>query len=395
MSLMNEYIDQNLSIAEIEDALLDLIKEYNSKQDTYLIIYAVAFEKGDLPIALSKDDYFTIHDLLRGNNNDNLDFYIETPGGDGLAAEDIARFLRKKYENVNFVIVGDAKSAGTILVMSGDDILMSETGSLGPIDAQMQIGRSWGSAHDYMEWVNTKRTEAESTGYINPFDALMIAQISPIELENVNNNLEFAKEIVMEFLKNYKFKNWDFTETNNHEVTPAKKEETARQIAERLADHTHWRSHGRSLKIKDLENIGLRITNIDENTEVSEIVQRIHVLIRLLFSSSPAFKIFFTADNKLVRQAIPASSETEMDPTNKVPRNAKFNLNCGSCGEEKKLYVKFIDDPSIDEELQKEGYEPFPKNLEIKCACGFNIDLTPVKKDIEMQTGKSIILDEE
>lgn len=389
---MNEYIDRNLTSIEIEEELLNLIKEYNAKKNTYLMIYSVAFEKGDLPISLIKDDYYTIYDLLRENHNEKIDFYIETPGGDGLAAEDIARLLRNKYQNVNFVVIGDCKSAGTILVMSGDDILMAETGSLGPIDAQMQIGRSWGSAHDYMEWVNTKRLEAQNTGTINPFDALMIAQISPIELENVNNNLEFAKEIVMEFLKNYKFKNWDYTKTNNNKVTPEMKEERARHIAEQLADHTHWRSHGRSLKINDLDNIGLRITNIDEDSEISEIFQRIHVLIRLLFTSTAAFKIFFTADNKLVREAVQATSQTEIDHKDKVSE-AKLDIKCSNCKSEKKIYAKFVEDHTIDEKLHAEGYEPFPEDLKIQCECGTIMNLTSLKDDLEKQTGKRIIFD--
>lgn len=58
------------------------------------------------------------------------------------------------------MIAGEAKSAGTILVLSGDNIFMTDTGSLGPIDAQVRIGRSVVSAHDYKEWIDLKREEA-------------------------------------------------------------------------------------------------------------------------------------------------------------------------------------------------------------------------------------------
>jgi len=69
------------------------------------------------------------------------------------------------------------------MVLSGDEILMTETGSLGPIDAQMQIGRSVISAYDYTEWVELKREEAGKTGKLNPFDATMVAQITPGDWE--------------------------------------------------------------------------------------------------------------------------------------------------------------------------------------------------------------------
>ena len=63
--------------------------------------------------------------------------YIETPGGSGETAEEVVKFLRNNFDTVSFVVSGEAKSAGTIIVLSGDEILMTETGSLGPIDAQM------------------------------------------------------------------------------------------------------------------------------------------------------------------------------------------------------------------------------------------------------------------
>ena len=52
---------------------------------------------------------------------------------------------------------------------------MTDTGSLGPIDAQVTIGRSRQSAHDYIEWVSEKMNEAHKEGELNPFDATMIA----------------------------------------------------------------------------------------------------------------------------------------------------------------------------------------------------------------------------
>lgn len=145
-------------------------------------------------------------------------FYIETPGGSGEAAEEIAKLLRKKYDDVDFLIVGECKSAGTILAMCGDEICLNDTGSLGSIDAQIQIGRYQGSAHDYMRWVEDKMDEADQYGQLNNFDALMVAQITPGELVGVENELKYGEELVVNFLKNYKFKNWKVTETTRNRL---------------------------------------------------------------------------------------------------------------------------------------------------------------------------------
>lgn len=186
MSLMNEYINRRLGVPELEAELLRLISEYNKLRDTYLFVYTTAIGKPIPTIPLEQADFYLIRDLLAGKNDiQRVDIYIETPGGSGETAEEIVRFLRNNFDTVSFVVSGEAKSAGTIIVLSGDEILMTETGSLGPIDAQMKIGRSVVSAYDYMEWIDKKREEAEKQGRLNPFDATMVAQITPGELGSV------------------------------------------------------------------------------------------------------------------------------------------------------------------------------------------------------------------
>jgi len=230
MSLMNEYINKRYGAKELEDELKSLIQKYNKLKDTYLIVYSSAIGKPIPDLSLSMDDYYIIFDVLRNIEDKKIDFYIETPGGSGEAAEEIVRFLRSKFDDISFVVSGEAKSAGTLIVLSGDEIYMTESGALGPIDAQIKIGRSFISAFDYVEWVTEKRNEAEKTGKLNPFDATMVAQISPGELSGVQHSLSFAKDLVVEWLQNYKFKNWNRTETRNVEVTKEMKTQRANEI---------------------------------------------------------------------------------------------------------------------------------------------------------------------
>src|ERR1017187_7806542 len=62
---------------------------------------------------------------------------LETPGGFADVTEDIVRLIRQKYDSFAVIIAGWAKSAGTILAMAADEILMGPNSALGPIDAQM------------------------------------------------------------------------------------------------------------------------------------------------------------------------------------------------------------------------------------------------------------------
>jgi len=296
----------------------------------------------------------------------------------------------KQLRNLT-VSIGEAKSAGTIIVLSGNEILMTETGSLGPIDAQMRIGRSVISAYDYMEWVEEKRKEAEENGKLNPFDAIMVAQITPGELGSVYNALEYAKDLVVEWLIKYKFKDWKITETRKLTVTQDLKRKRAEKIASELANHSKWRSHGRSLKIDDLQQIGLDIIKLDDDPKLAEIVYRIQTVCRIIFDTTTTFKVFATEDSKIFRQAVPVGAPMVVPQKSSVDV-VQIEQKCPKCGEVHKIYAKLVSNPKIDTDFQNKGFIPFPKDGKIKCNCGFEIDLLGVKNQIETQTGKKIIV---
>ena len=62
---------------------------------------------------------------------------LETDGGFAETARRISDILRNHYKVVDFLVPSRAMSAGTILVMSGDAILMDYYSVLGPIDPQV------------------------------------------------------------------------------------------------------------------------------------------------------------------------------------------------------------------------------------------------------------------
>lgn len=389
MGLMSEYIGRKLSAADLEAELLKLVSEYNRLRQTFAAVYVAAIAKPIPDVTLNQDDYYLIHDLLKDVDSRKVDFYLETPGGSAEAAEEIVECLRNRFDQVSFVISGEAKSAGTIMVLSGDEILMTETGSLGPIDAQIRIGRTVISAYDYLEWTNQKRQEAQNTGKLNPFDATMVAQISPGELSRVFHALNYAQDLVTDWLAKYKFKTWITTETRRLPVTDEMKSEQARKIAAELTNHAKWRTHGRSIKAIDLHDIGLRVTRIESDPKLSDLVYRIQTVCRLLFSSTNTYKIFATEKEKVFRTATPASAVPKIPA--QVADVAEFETRCPKCGKIHKLYAKFKDDPKIDKDFQNKGKIAYPKDNKLKCGCGFEIDLGAIRNEIETRTGKKLI----
>jgi hypothetical protein len=395
MGLMGEYIQKIQSgwkPNNFQDELLRLIREYNKIRSSYLLVYSSAIDKPVDQKIIMQEDYYIIHDLLNNKSSDSLDVYLETPGGLGEVAEDIVKLLHNKFHNVSFVISGQAKSAGTIIALSGHEIFMTETGSLGPIDAQVRIGRSIFSAHDYIEWVNEKRLEAAKSGKLNPFDAIMVAQITPGELNGVLHSLRYAEDLVIEWLPKYKFKNWTVTKDRQIPVTPEMKEKRAREIATELTRHSRWRTHGRSLKIQDLLDLGITVNRVEDDPKLADIVNRIQIVCRFLFDMTPIFKIIATVDGKIFRNArepkdlpggLPRLQQQQQ------PDLANINHKCNNCGTLNKFYVKLKKDPLIDQEMNRLGIKQFPPDSKYTCKCGAIHDLTKIKQQLEANIKKN------
>jgi hypothetical protein len=179
MTIFDEYMKgmtQGSGLVFLEKELKRLLKFYNDKRNTSLLIYSANTNPVIPDSQLNQNDFYYIKDLLEPyEGSDSLEIFLETPGGSGVAVEEIVRYIRKKFKCVSFVICGEAKSAGTIMAMSGDKIFMTDTASLGPIDAQMKIGRTVISAYDYVDWIKEKKEEAVKNNRINQVDAIILA----------------------------------------------------------------------------------------------------------------------------------------------------------------------------------------------------------------------------
>src|SRR6266545_756508 len=102
----------------------------------------------------------TIHRLDRAKG---LDLVLHTPGGSIAATESLVQYLRAMFgTNIRAIVPQIALSAGTMVALSCNEIILGHHSSLGPIDPQ--IGGL--PAHGIIEEFERARTEmaaAQST----------------------------------------------------------------------------------------------------------------------------------------------------------------------------------------------------------------------------------------
>jgi len=105
-----------------------------------LLIYATKFLEGtsrDNPNLIDLVDVDGFTDLVNSTNETKaVDILIHSPGGRPDATERIVSILREKYEHVTFLVPHSAYSAATMLALSGNEIILHPSATLGPIDPQ-------------------------------------------------------------------------------------------------------------------------------------------------------------------------------------------------------------------------------------------------------------------
>jgi hypothetical protein len=94
----------------------------------------------------------------------NVALILSTFGGSPDAAYRIARLFKKKYKKFILCVFGHCKSAGTLIAVGADEIIMSEYGELGPLDMQVTKDDELinASSFDYMQILVTLKSFAFS-----------------------------------------------------------------------------------------------------------------------------------------------------------------------------------------------------------------------------------------
>jgi hypothetical protein len=70
---------------------------------------------------------------------------LQSPGGSAEGAESVVKLLRDRFTDVRFIVPIAAKSAATMLALSGNAVVMDTTSELGPTDPQRVFRRTAGA----------------------------------------------------------------------------------------------------------------------------------------------------------------------------------------------------------------------------------------------------------
>lgn len=213
---------------------------------------------------------------LSENLHDTLIIILQTYGGSAETTEKFVNIMRKYYKNVFFIVPNYAMSAGTIWCMSGNKIFMDYSSCLGPIDPQIFSAK--------------EQRMVPANGYIDEFDNMIqkslngtLSNAEFVLLQNqdigfINScrqQKELTKNLLLEWLVKYKFRDWTETRDRHLQVTDKMKKQRAQEIAQCLADNTKWNIHSRPIMLHTLQNdINLIIEDYTDNQELKNLIRQ-------------------------------------------------------------------------------------------------------------------------
>ena len=248
----------------------EIIKQIEARTGRRLICYVSGSK-----CMVDEDDTMPFVDLLHNARpGEGMELLLHTPGGSIDAAEKLIRMVRSKVGEAEFrIIVPEfAKSAGTLMVLGADRVVMSDMSELGPIDPQLPFPDSygkvrWQAVQNYLDaYDEYTRTLTEQPD--NVAAQMMLGKLDPAIVKLCQAVRKRAEQCAGDLLKRGMFReggSWTLT------------------VSE-LIDTERWLSHSQMISWEDAQHpdtIGLVVEHLDQESEEWQEYWRLYCLQRL------------------------------------------------------------------------------------------------------------------
>jgi hypothetical protein len=231
----------------------------------------------------------------------NLDLMIHTFGGSGETAEKIVEMCRRHCEGEFRVIVPNmAKSAGTLIALGADKVVMGYISELGPVDPQVRITVSnspqqvsaWTFIHardNLIKQFNSAKSKKEDT---SPY-LQQLATIDPVFVTHCEQLMTFAKQVG---------KKWIAGRLTAKGEDKRKAKRAADKVVTFLSKVEEHITHGRLILASELKkncSPPLDIVELEETNQEWQLLWELYVRCEVFLMTNgnpPKAKLIETAD---------------------------------------------------------------------------------------------------
>ena len=244
-------------------------------------------------IALSAPDADMIEEvLINSDNAKGVSLLLDSPGGDGLTAERIIQICRN-YSRGDFEVIvpARAKSAATMVCLGADQILMSPTSELGPIDPQvlfdMGQGVQWTPAHSIITTYDElfKNAVNLKDGEITPY-LQQLGHFNAVYVKQLRTAAALSEKIAVSSL--------------GTGMMAKKKADAIKNKIKPFLDPDYTSSHGRGITADLAKQCDLKVVDIDPSSELWKSVWGLYLRSKFVVENTQVSTLIETKENSLI-----------------------------------------------------------------------------------------------
>lgn len=196
------------------------------------------------------------------DSSKGLDIILHTPGGDIAATESIVNYLQSVFSNnIRAIIPQLSMSAGTMIALSCNSIIMGKQSSLGPIDPQFGGIACQGILDEYQRAITAISANPDALGLWQT----IISKYHPTLIGDCENAVKWSKELASKWLQRV-----------NVNIT-------MNDVEELFISHANSYSHSRHISRDECKNVGLKVEDLESSQDLQDAVLSLHHCYMILF----------------------------------------------------------------------------------------------------------------
>lgn len=273
-----------------DDRLTAALKGVSAQRgDRNVLFYASGFlQKPALPaptIQLTHEEINGFMSCLYGMTwNKGLTLLLHTPGGVTNAAESIVSYLHSKFDDVEVIVPTYAMSAGTMISLAANRVIMGRQSQLGPIDPQMPVGGKYVSARGIVDQFAEAKKDIQANVVLAHAWAPVLQSLGPSLLVEAQNALDYGERMVKEWLCKRMLAG----------LPSAVRDQSCASLAKFFNDAANHKSHGRRIGRDEARANGAVVEDLEASQDLQEFVLTAYHVATICFEQSPAAKILWS-----------------------------------------------------------------------------------------------------
>ena len=262
LDTVNTYQDSIGKLNELRQEYLNKI--YTITGRNIISYYSGWLKNSSAPNTIINDN--DINALMNAINKldrtKGLDLILHTPGGDIAATENVVNYLQSAFpNNIRAIIPQLSMSAGTMIALSCNCIVMGKQSSLGPIDPQFNGIACQGILDEYSRAISDVTANPNALGIWQP----ILSKYHPTLIGDCENAVKWSKELATKWIKRV-----------NVGINMI-------DVENLFISHSTSYSHSRHISRDECKTVGLNIEDLENNQDFQDAVLSLHHCYMILF----------------------------------------------------------------------------------------------------------------